>query len=256
MTQEPINSPQNEKLKLVRRLAELRGRAAEGLFVSEGEDLLGAGLDAGWEPRLVLVAAGSGIDGVAVQPQLIERFSALGSGTRAIALWPLPDAASIGPDPAAGCIYLHGVADPGNVGAIIRSATALTGSRVVLGSGCADPFSPKATRASMGALFANPPRPGDVGSTPGPRLALSAHGGSPLAEAIAEIAPKTICLGAEREGLDEGVLGACEAEATIALRSQAESLNVAATAAIVLHRICSSAVHPHPQTAADKRDLS
>src|SRR5437868_13080919 len=104
-----IESPQNEKLKLVRKLRERKHREREGLFATEGEDLLEAGLAAGAEPRFVLIAAGSGLAGEEVEPELLADFSSLGSGTRAIAVWPL--AWREGTD--APCLYLHGVGDPG-----------------------------------------------------------------------------------------------------------------------------------------------
>jgi len=230
-----IASPQNEKLKLVRKLRERKHREREGLFVSEGEDLVAAGLAAGAEPRYLLTAAGSGFGGDEVEPELLAATSALGSGTRAIAVWSLRWSERAEPP----CLYLHAVADPGNVGTIVRSAHALLDTPVALGPGCADPFSPKAVRASMGSIFARPPLRAELGETPAPRAALVAHGGAGL-EALAGAA--TLCLGAEREGLPAEVLDGCEVEATIPLRAGAESLNVAAAAAIAAQRISSAAM--------------
>ena len=230
-----IASPHNEKLKLVRKLRQRKHREREGLFAAEGEDLLEAGLAAGAEPSLLLSAAGSGLGGEEVEPRLLASVSTLGSGTRAIAVWPLRWAER----PAAPCVYLHGVGDPANVGAIVRSAHALLDAAVALGPGCADPYSPKAVRASMGSIFARPPARAAVAQTPAPRAALLAHGGEGTA-ALAGAA--TLCLGAEREGLPGEVLDACEARVTIPLRGGAESLNVAAAAAIACERISSLAV--------------
>ncbi|MEO7197847.1 MAG: TrmH family RNA methyltransferase, partial [Solirubrobacterales bacterium] len=186
----------------MRKLASRKWREREGAFVTEGEDLLAAGTEAGWTPLDVLVPADSEIEGTEVEPALLDGVSAIGSGTRVIAVWPVPEAGEV----AAPVVYLHGVADPGNVGTIVRTAAALAGARVVLGAGCADPYSPKAVRATMGALFANPPGRGRVEDTPAPRLALVAHGGDDLDAAILALdatrdphdAP-TLCLGAERE---------------------------------------------------------
>jgi RNA methyltransferase, TrmH family len=231
-----IESPHNEKLKLVRKLGERKHREHEGAFATEGEDLVEAGLAAGAEPRFVLVAAGSGLDGEEVEPSLLATVSSLASSTRAIAVWP-QQWAEPGGSP---CLYLHGVGDPGNVGAIVRTAHGLLGGAVVLGPDCADPFSPKAVRASMGSIFAQPVARGGVEDTPAPRLAMVAHGGAPLAEAVAAA---TVCLGAEREGLSDEVLAACASRATIPLRpGGAESLNVAAVAAICAERISSLAM--------------
>jgi RNA methyltransferase, TrmH family len=229
-----VTSPHNEKLKLVRRLRERKHRERESLFVAEGEDLLEAGLQAGQEPELVLSAAGSGLGGVEVERDALASVSELGSGTRVISVWRQRWSEPAGPV----CVYLHGVGDPGNVGAVIRTAHALVEGSVVLGPNSADPYSAKAVRASMGSIFAQPVARADVDETPQPRAALVAHGGS---EPAAIAAPITVCLGAEREGLDDDVLAAADHHWTIPLRpGGAESLNVAAATAIVLGWISSA----------------
>lgn len=233
-----ITSNDNERLKLVRKLRDRKWREREGMFTTEGEDLLTAGIDAGWSPVDVLVTPGGGISGVEVEPDLLAAASSLGSGTRVIAVWRLPasEAAIGGP-----AVYLHGVGDPGNVGTIVRTAAALVGGRVVLGAGSADPWSPKAARASMGSVFATPPARGRIDVTPGPRIGLVAHGGEDLDEALGRLGSgTTLCLGAEREGLPGEVLEFCDATATIPLRVGTESLNVAAAAAIALQRLSST----------------
>jgi RNA methyltransferase, TrmH family len=229
-----ITSPKNDKLKLVRRLQRRRTRERDGLFVAEGEDLLAAARAAGAEPVELLTAAGEGLGGEEVDPALLAEVSALGSGTRAIGVFREAWAPAI--DPPA--VYLHGVSDPGNVGTIARTAEALSGGTLVIGPGTADPFGPRAVRASMGAVFALPIARAPVAETPAPRTALVAHGGAPMEELGR---PATLCLGAEREGLPEEALAACETRVTIPLRPGAESLNVAAAAAIALQRISSPA---------------
>ena len=233
-----IESKDNEKLKLRER----KHRERQGLFATEGEDLFEAGLAAGAEPRFVLVAGGTGLHGTdsgsgasypvdVVHSDLLDSVSALGSGTRVIAVWPRPPAAA----PGSPCVYLEAVGDPGNVGTIVRAAHALLDATVALGPGCADPFGPKATRASMGSLFARPPvAVAGVEATPEPRVALVAHGGEGL-DALAGAA--TLCLGAEREGLPPEVVDSCERSVTIPLAGAAESLNVAAAAAIACERL-------------------
>lgn len=231
-----IESPHNEKLKLVRKLRDRKHREREGLFVTEGEDLLEAGLAAGAEPRFVLVAAGSGLEGEEVEPSLLAEVSSLGSGTRVSAVWPRRWAE----EPSAPCIYLHGVGDPGNVGTIVRTADALIDGPVVLGPDCADPFSPKAVRASMGSVFSRPPVRAGLDATREPRVALVAHGGEKL-DTLAGAA--TVCLGAEREGLPEEVVARCDRRITIPLREDGpDSLNVAAAAAIAAQRLSSLAM--------------
>jgi TrmH family RNA methyltransferase len=229
-----ITSPHNEKLKLIRRLGRRRSREREGLFVGEGEDLLAAARAAGAEPVELLTAAGEGLGGTEVDPALLARFSKLGSGTRAIGVWRELWAE----EATSPCVYLHGVSDPGNVGAIVRTANALVGGSVVLGPDCADPFGPHAVRASMGAVFTEPLLRGGIDATPAPRAALIAHGGDGL-EALEGMA--TACLGSEREGLPGATAESCDARVTIPVRDSAESLNVAAAAAIALHRMCEGA---------------
>jgi TrmH family RNA methyltransferase len=127
-----ITSKDNPQLKTIRRLHDKRDRERDGLCLAEGEDLVEAALRAGFEPELILR---SGED---VEPRLLDAVSTLGSGTRVIAV--VPQRWS---DPGGELsVYLHGVGDPGNVGAAIRSAHALADGPVVLGPGCADPWSP------------------------------------------------------------------------------------------------------------------
>src|SRR5204863_3984893 len=99
--------------------------------------------------------------------------SSLGSGTRVVGVY-LERWSEPGGDLS---VYLHGVRDPGNVGTIIRSAHALADGPVILGPDCADPYGPKAVRASMGSIFARPPARADFNGT---RIALE-RGAQPLA---------------------------------------------------------------------------
>lgn len=240
-----ITSPHNEKLKLIRRLGRRRSREREGLFVGEGEDLLAAARLAGAEPVELLTAAGEGLGGIEVEPALLARFSNLGSGTRSIGIWrELWADRAVTP-----CVYLHGVSDPGNVGTVIRTADALVGGSVALGPDCADPFGPNAVRASMGAVFSEPLLRARIESTPQPRAALLAHHGEPL-EALEGAA--TVCLGAEREGLPAEVVEQCDVRVTIPLRESAESLNVAAAAAIALQWISSPTSREAGQTRSGR----
>jgi TrmH family RNA methyltransferase len=241
-----ISSPQNEKLKLVRKLRDRKHREREGLFVTEGEDLVEAGLAAGAEPRFLLSAAGCGLGGEEVEPELLAGVSSLGSGTRAIAVWPQAWAGEAEPP----CVYLHGVADPGNVGAIVRTAHGLLGGTVVLGPDCADPFGPKAVRASMGSVFGQLLLRAGIEATPRPRAALVPHGGDGLGP-LGGVA--TICLGAERDGLPAEVLSECDIQVTVPLRpGAAESLNVAAVAAIALERVASAACISDSSQASER----
>ena len=225
----PITSPHNEKLKEAQRLQRRRERDASGRFVAEGEDLLAAADAAGWAPVARFCAAGTGLLGTEVAPDVLARVSALGSGTRAMAIYEQRWTAPAGDL----CLYLHGVGDPGNVGTILRSAQAFGATSVILGPGCADPYGPKAVRASMGAIFAVPVAQAGLDDVPRPAVALAARGGEPLAGPLR--GPLTLVIGAEREGLSEEVLAACDRVAHIPILS--ESLNAGMAATVALYEV-------------------
>ena len=222
-----ITSPHNEQLKEIRKLAGRKWRDKLRQFVAEGEDLLEAADAAGWEPLARLVAEDSGLPGEEVKPHLLQQVSQLGSGTRAIGVYGQRWA----PAPAGPlCLALWGVNDPGNVGTALRGALAFGASSVALGPGTADPYGPKAVRASMGALFDVPvARVRTVEELPGRKIALIAHGGGPLEPGD----DATLVVGAERDGLSDEVVAACDATATIPVR--AESLNAAMAATVALY---------------------
>ena len=208
-----ITSPDNDKLKTIRKLQQKRWRAKLGLFSAEGEDLVAAGRD----PEFVLRA------GEDVEPELLDAVSTLGSGTRVIGVykqrWAEPEGDVL--------VYLHGVEDPGNVGTIIRSAHALADATVVLGPECADPYSPKAVRASMGSILAKPPARAQLDSLEGHKLALDANAERELRD-IEVTLPVVLVMGSERGALPEGI-----ERARIPVRT--DSLNVAMAASVALY---------------------
>ena len=239
-----ITSSHNQKLKEIRKLRQRRRwRERAGLFVAEGEDLLGSADASGWIAIERYVAAGSGLEGVEVEPALLASASGLSSGTRALAVYEERWApAAAGPL----CLYLHGVHDPGNVGAVLRSAQAFGASCVALGPGTADPYSPKAVRASMGAVFAVPLARAGVDQLPGVKIALMPRAGVPLNEVwrsghvyVNQIAKEpreaTVMIGAERDGLPDEVVAQADRVAHIPIAT--DSLNAAMAATIALYEL-------------------
>jgi TrmH family RNA methyltransferase len=220
-----ITSSSNPRLKLIRRLQSRRQRERLGLFVCEGEDLVDAGIAAGAEPVDLLVA------GEDAEPDLLAGISTLAHPPRVLAVFrraDLPVAREV-----ARSLALWRVADPGNVGTLIRAADGF-GAAVHLSTGCADPTGPKALRASMGSVFRVPT--GRFDDAPGRRIALVPRGGTPLRETdLSE--PVTFVLGAERDGLPKDILAACDATVSIPLEDGAESLNVALAGAIALYEL-------------------
>jgi RNA methyltransferase, TrmH family len=225
-----ITSPHNEKLKEIRKLTRRRRqRERAGRFVAEGEDLLAAADAAGWEAVERLCAVGSGLAGLEVEPAALTSVSGLGSGTRTLAVYEERWAPV-----ATGrlCVWLYGVSDPGNVGAVLRSAQAFGAASVAFGPGTADPFSPKAVRASMGAVFEVPlARASDIAQLPGTTVALSADAEPALADL--QLDEVTFLIGAEREGLPDDVIAAAGAVARIPIHTH--SLNAAMAATIALY---------------------
>ena len=172
-----------------------------------------------------LLVAGENVD-----PALLAEVSVLGHPPRVLGVFRRADLPRR-PTPEVG-LALWRVADPGNVGTLVRTADALGPAFVALSAGSADPTGPKAMRASMGALFRVPVLPFD--EAPGRRVALVAHGGVAPAE-LDLSGPTTFVLGAERGGLTDEVLASCEERMTIPLAGAAESLNVATAGAIALY---------------------
>jgi RNA methyltransferase, TrmH family len=240
-----ITSSHNAKLKEIRKLRmRKRERAQHHRFVAEGEDLLHAADTAGWQPVERFAAAGSGLPGIEVDANAMASLSGLASGTRTLAVYEERWATqATGPL----CVYLHGVHDPGNVGAILRSAEAFGASAVALGPRSADPYSPKAVRASMGAIFTVPlAKTADIDELPGTTIALVAGEGVPIhelwqstAEGRRQNAKRqpglTLLIGSEREGLPHQIIDAADLTAHIPIETN--SLNAAMAATVALYEV-------------------
>jgi len=215
-----IESKDNERLKLVRKLHDRRWREKLGLFFVEGEDAVEA---ATAEP-VDLLRAGEDVDA-----KLLADVASAPHPPRLIAVYRRADLPGWEERPAT--LALWRLTDPGNVGTLIRTADAF-GAAVVLSEGCADPTSPKAVRASAGSIWRVPLGTWASLEQAGTRVALEAHRGVPLAQV--ELAGRRVAflLGAERAGLPAEVDRDVEARIPI---QGAESLNVAASGAIALY---------------------
>jgi len=219
-----IGSKDNERLKLVRKLHDKRWRDKLGLFFVEGEDAVDA---ATAEPVDLLVA------GEDVEPALLADVASAPHPPRVVGVYRRSDLP--GWEERDATLALWRLADPGNVGTLIRTADAF-GAAVALSDGCADPTSPKALRASAGSIWRVPLGAWEASNSllhATTRVALVAHGGADLAD-VDLSGRVTFLLGAEREGLDPSVPR--DVETTIPIRG-AESLNVAATGAIALYEL-------------------
>ena len=224
-----ITSRENPRLKTVRKLGSRRQRDKFWLFAAEGEDLVAAALENGWELEFALVdAARPPVLELRAEPvasHLLAEVSTLGHAPRVIGVFrgarPERELPRLG-------LELWRVGDPGNVGTLARACDAF-GAYLALSPGCADPAGPKALRASAGSIFRVPL----AEFSPEGAVALVAHGAPPLSELDSPLS--RFVLGSEREGLPEEVVGACAASATIPLPGRAESLNVAMAGTIALY---------------------
>jgi len=244
-----LSSKDNPKVRHWQRLAEdARYRRAKKRALIEGPHLVAAALAHGHEPVAVL-ATEDGLARAEIR-QLVER-----SGAKLVLLSPgvfrrIVDAenppgiaAEIAiPQPterSGNAVFLEGVQDPANVGAIVRSAAAFGVSTIVLDAACAEPWSPKALRAGMGGHFGLQIREvkelgteldtfkGTIVCTlPRDGMALDA---AQLSGSIGWV------FGAEGRGLSAGTLERAAVRVTIPMAAGAESLNVAAAAAICLY---------------------
>jgi TrmH family RNA methyltransferase len=251
---ETITSTHNPRIRELRKLRDRRRRDETGTFMAEGEDMLEAALRAGAVPRTVFAVTDpppelqellsqlpGSTERVTASADALAAAGSLGSGSRVIGVWEqgwssLPEPPRR-PGDEGPSLFLHDVADPGNVGTVLRSAQAFGAGAVLLSARTADPFGPKAVRASMGAVFGRPPMRADLAAAAAGRrsIALVPGQGRPLREVPLE-GPVLFALGAERAGLPPDVVAACDEIAHVPVdRGAADSLNVAMAATLCLY---------------------
>jgi RNA methyltransferase, TrmH family len=233
---EPITSKSNPHLKELRKLHDRKHRERTGLFLAEGEDMLNAALKHGQVPQTVYfdaavrLALPDGVEQVAVDRKVLDGAGTLGSGSRVLGVWRQNWAELDAPS-----LYLHDVADPGNVGTILRAAEAFGAGTVALSPRTADPFGPKAVRASMGAIFGQPvvrTTWDQARAASNLAVALVPGEGAALRELTLPGSPLFV-LGAERTGLPPEIVAACDQVTHIPVGT--DSLNVAMTATLCLY---------------------
>lgn len=269
-----ITSRQHPLCKLVRALHGAKGRKQHGLFVAEGGNAVAAALRARWPLREILVAPdelgrewqqlaeGAGVATRFVDSDLFEYLSEAQTAPEVIALAQLPmsgtrDESALHQALAAQSstsqsaampladgdltLLLDGIADPGNVGTLLRSADAAGAARTVLSTHSADAFGPKAVRASAGSVFqlsvfmdeadvlAAALQRAEV-----PLIVAAAHDGE---DCFSYRWPRrcALVLGHETRGVSPELEAAATARVTIPIFGRAESLNVAAAGAVLLY---------------------
>ena len=248
MEREIITSRANPLLARVRKLNARRAfRREENAFVGEGPKLLGEALRWGAGLDAVICAQGVELPGLPPDVRTVEVPDSLlasiaDTETPQGIIFICKGKALTLPDRLEGSRYLvlDGVQDPGNVGAIWRTADAFGTDGLILCNGCADPWNPKTVRATMGAVFRLPVYEGGLDNAAEKLAAASV----PLyATALREdtedvraidLRRCAVIIGSEGRGVSQQALELCRSTIKIPMRARCESLNAAAAACVVL----------------------
>lgn len=257
-----VTSAANPLVKRMRRLADRKHRRLEGAFVVDGIQPVWRAVEAGADIETLIVApqllAGSpalrmveqqrraGVDVVEFDRELFSRLSERDgpSGLAAIVRGHTASLEQLEPGPQAVFVALHEVANPGNLGTIIRTADATGAAGVILIGDASDPFAPTAVKSSMGSLFAMP-----VARTPtldafftwaagrGVQV-VATSGGATARHWQAEYRhPAALLFGSEGPGLPAAAIERSDLQVRIPMVGTAESLNLAVAAAVMLYEV-------------------
>ena len=244
MLEERITSRKNPLLQQVKKLLSSRSEREEtGLFVADGTKLLAEAVK--YWPGLETVILSDGVEAelprhirlIRVPADVMESVSPMRSPQGALFVCRLPQETEFQPEK--GMLLLDGIQDPGNLGTILRTADALN-VKVALLEGCADPYSHKVVRASMGAVFRVPV----VKTTWEEAAAAFRQAGIPVAVTAlsqrakdlrtAPVGQMAVVIGSEGQGVRQEILDNADAELIIPMNSHCESLNAAVAATIVM----------------------
>lgn len=242
--EERIVSRKNPLIQQVRRLlTSKKDRLREGLFVADGTKLLQEAVK--WWPGLETVILSDGVEAqvpdhvrvVRVPADVMQSISPMESPQGALFVCRLPENKEFIPRP--GMLLLDGIQDPGNIGTILRTADALN-IPVALLEGCADPYSHKVVRASMGAVFRTPVIVTDWETASaafrasGIPVAVTALSDTAVDIRTAKLGTMAVVIGSEGQGVRKEILDSADAQLIIPMNENCESLNAAIAAAIVM----------------------
>lgn len=242
--EERITSRKNPLLQQVKKLFSSRKeREAAGLYAADGTKLLDEAIR--YCPELETVILSDGVEAavpehvrrIRVPGDVMESISPMSSPQGAVFLCRLPEKAVFVPEP--GMLLLDGIQDPGNLGTILRTADALN-IRVGLLEGCADPYSHKVVRASMGAVFRTP-----VWMTTWEKAKAGCRAASiPVAVTAldsravdirrADVGSMAVVIGSEGQGVRKEILESADSTLIIPMNPHCESLNAAVAATIAM----------------------
>lgn len=253
-----VTSASNATLKRLRSLREKKYRRLEGLFLAEGLRICTEALESGWMPRILLFAAGKGdhplvrrltqatLAGgghtLATTPELLAGVTGKDNPQAVVAAYAPRPLTLDGLVPGPRTLVAERLRDPGNLGTLLRACDAAGAGALLLLDDSADPTSPEAVRASMGAFFTVP----CVQATTADFLAWRARHGARLVGAALDpratdyraesyTAPALLLVGNEAQGLPEALKAACDSLVIIPMRGRADSLNVAMAGTLLLY---------------------
>lgn len=241
---EKITSRKNPLLQTVRKLLSSRKeRESTGLFVADGTKLLEEAVK--WWPGLDTVIVSDGVEvsvpqnvrTVCVPEDVMASISPMQAPQGALFVCRLPEMQTFAAKP--GMLLLDGIQDPGNLGTILRTADALD-VPVALLEGCADPYSHKVVRASMGAVFRTPvvqtawEQAHAACQKDGIPVAVTALSEKAQDIRTADLAAVAVVIGSEGQGVRREILENADQELIIPMNSRCESLNASVAAAITM----------------------
>jgi len=246
------------RIRFYRGLHHAKGRREAGRFLVEGPTLVREAVQEGWPLDEAVLTAGfagtpegrelarlldlAGVPHATCPAEEMARLAEAANPQGAAAVAQLPP--DLPPPPADLLLVCEAASDPGNVGTLLRCADWFGAGRVVLGPGSADPFSPKAVRASAGSVF----RVGieeipdlvpllRAESAAGRRLFAALMAGDRTPADLPSFGSRGLVVGHETRGVSPAVAAACEASVRIPSQGRAESLNLAVAAGILLYAL-------------------
>lgn len=245
---ERITSSKNPLISHIRRLrADRSYREESGEFVCDGWKLLREALL--WYPRLRTVLISDGADCpplpedcrlVSIPESLMQSLSGMRTPQGVLFTCTMPEHRTL--QLQTGMLLLDRIQDPGNLGTILRTADAF-GIPVVMTNGCADAFSEKTLRASMGAVLRTPPVSLPLAQVlqqcAEQKIPLAATALTKTAQALTELNLRDylVVIGSEGQGICDELLRASQKQIIIPMQPRCESLNAAVAAAIVLWQL-------------------
>lgn len=266
---DPVSEPDDSRLDPFRGLREserarLRpspsGRRDTPSFVVEGGRVIARALTAGFTAQAILIDSAfrgrltwletPGLPVVVADRQLIRAVTGLAVIREAVGIFARPDSAdaSVLVERSRRILVLEGVANPANLGVILRSAAALGVDATLLDPACTDPFYRRSVRASMGAVLTHPWA--RIATVPGGMAPLRDAGigvialvtdrdAPPLGSVLAQAGPRVaLVLGTEGDGITDAGRAAADWIATVPMRPGVDSLNVGAAAAVACYLLC------------------